>query len=74
MSDNSRVFAIGLLTGMVLTAAVAYGLAPAIANRATQRGVRRLFGELSLPSGLSDEFARRAGALVASEVQRSIYA
>lgn len=73
MSLESRTFTIGLVTGMVLTAAVAYAISPYVANKATQRGVRRLLSEFPLPESLTTQFAQRAGVLVASEVQRSLY-
>jgi len=70
--DDAGTFTVGVLTGVVLTAVVAYGLAPKIAADATRRAVTRLVDELSLPHALSVQIADRAAVLVAAEVKRAL--
>lgn len=69
MGEGPTAFGIGILTGVILTGAVAYALAPAIASRAAQRATMRLGSDIGLPSELTRQFAIRVGPIVAREVQ-----
>jgi len=72
VNEGAAAFGIGLLTGIVLTGAVAYALAPAIASRASQRAVMRLGADIGLPSELTRQFAIRVGPIVGAEVQAAL--
>lgn len=63
------MFAIGLITGVALTGAVAYALAPAIASRAAQSAVVNIGNDIGLPNALSVQIARQVGPIAAREVR-----
>lgn len=73
--DSLKAFAIGVATGIVVVGVTVYITAPAIAERATIRAVKRngssLLG-ITLPQELVDPVAVRVGAMVRSEVERSL--
>ena len=75
MNDSLKAFAIGVATGIVVVGVTVYITAPAIAERATIRAVKRngsnLLG-ITLPQELVDPVAIRVGAMVRSEVERSL--
>ena len=66
---EGRVFTIGLITGIALTAAVSYGIAPAIASLVAKRAVMQAGNRVGLPSALSQEFANNIGPIAAQETR-----
>lgn len=75
MDDSLKAFAIGVATGIVVVGVTVYITAPAIAERATIRAVKRNGSNLlgvTLPQELVDPVATRVGAMVRSEVERSL--
>ena len=75
MDDSLKAFAIGVATGIVVVGVTVYITAPAIAEGATIRAVKRNGSSLlgvTLPQELVDPVAMRVGAMVRSEVERSL--
>ena len=75
MDSSLEAFAIGVVTGIVVVGVTVYITAPAIAERATIRAVKRQGSSLlgvTLPQELIDPVAVRVGALVRSEVEKEL--
>jgi hypothetical protein len=73
MDSSLEAFAIGVVTGIVVVGVTVYITAPAIAERATIRAVKRQGSSLlgvTLPQELVDPVAVRLGAIVRSEVKK----
>jgi len=75
MDSSLEAFAIGVVTGIVVVGVTVYITAPAIAERATIRAVKRQGSSLlgvTLPQELIDPVAVRVGALVRTEVEKEL--
>jgi hypothetical protein len=75
MDSSLEAFAIGVVTGIVVVGVTVYITAPAIAERATIRAVKRQGSSLlgvTLPQELVDPVAVRVGALVRAEVEKGL--
>lgn len=75
MDDSLSSFVIGVATGVTIVGVAVYISAPAIAERATVKAIERQGSSLlgiTLPPDLVTSVARRVGAIVRAEVERTI--